>query len=150
MESETPLRLFSRLAQDSPLVSFRMLSITMSISAVPATKITGLNATARKLWMLNILANHPHHDHSPQSFFLNTEISMSMGDPTMNTRRRPTLMIFATSSNISPIEKRKSIRNLIANSSVNGTTSVVVCVPRYCWNLKMPMPRKMNGPLTEL
>lgn len=120
VESETPLSLLSRSDQEV-VIPFCILTITISISEIPITKITGLNTVERKLEKeksLNI----------PQLpvFGLKICINIRNGDQIINTRSNPILITLAITSKSSPIVKKNIIKNCNAKERVSFGNVVFV------------------------
>ncbi|MEI6775035.1 MAG: hypothetical protein WCL18_10100 [bacterium] len=90
-----------------------MLTITININDIPATKITGLNTIATRLPTLNIFASH-----ESQALRSNTFIKTRNGDHMINIHKSHTLMMLAIKSNKSAIVNRNNKKNLRANPSV--------------------------------
>lgn len=122
----TPLRSCSRVAHDH-VMPFCILTMTISINDMPATKITGLNATAIRLLRLNSFPSF--HVVSPD-FNENTCIKIRKGDHMINIRSSHTLMIFAITSNKSPTVNKNSKKNLRAKPRVRLVRPVVLSVLR--------------------
>jgi len=78
-----------------------------------ATKITGLNITAKRLGILNNFPNHPS-----QILISNNFMMTRNGEPTINIHKSHILMTLAITSNINHIVKKNNKINLSKNSSV--------------------------------
>ena len=125
-----------------------ILKMTININDVPATKITGLKTIAKKLDKLKKLKIGPTHLLSP---LISKHLArIKKGDHIINIHKSPTLMTFATNKSSSHIVKKKSKKNLSVNCKVIWTASVLELVSIHCWNWKIPIHRKINGPLIEL
>ena len=120
----TPLRLFSRLAHE-PIIPVWILTTTISMREIPATNITGLKTIEIRLEIENIF-NIPESPH----LLSNTFIRIRNGDPIINIRRNPILIILAMSNNKSPTVKKNNIKNLRANQRVKFATHGSLSVPR--------------------
>lgn len=121
----TPLRLFSRVLHDQ-VILVCILTITINIKDMPATKITGLNVIATRFSIVNIL---PSHD-DPHFPTLNTCERIRNGDHIIKIQRSHILMILAIKSNKSATVNKSKKKSLSANPRVSGTAPLVFSVVR--------------------
>ena len=136
-ESETPLRSFSQLAHDQE-IPFCILTITINIRDIPATKISGLNTIAIRLL---IVKSFPIHQSPVDAFLSKTWSKMRKGAHMINIHNSPTLRILATRRSKSPTVKKNRRKNWRAKPKVIFSAFVVMSEVRYFWKLNTDMPR---------
>jgi hypothetical protein len=121
----TPLRSLSHVAHDQVML-FCILTITISIKEIPATKITGLNTIAMRFFRLS----KSPRNHDPHFPTLNTCDKTRNGDPMINIHSRPILIMFAIKRRRSAIVNEAKRKNLRAKPRVSGTIFLVFSVVR--------------------
>jgi hypothetical protein len=93
---------------------------------IPATKITGLNTIAKRLETLKSFPNHQSHTLS-----LNNCMRIRNGAPIIKIHKSPILIMFAMTSNKSPIVKKNNNINFNKNSRVIVGTAFPASIAVY-------------------